>query len=86
MPVYRTFFYDVDLKPSGKSWSGTWKGGKTGEGTRTALVRCPDCGEIISLSKHTICDAGGVSPSVVCPMDGCAFHAFIRLKGWVRYG
>ena len=60
---------------------GTWRGGKTPK-KRTALFCCPLCGEIASLSKHDIDERGVVSPSVVCPVKGCAFHEFIHLEGW----
>lgn len=31
---------------------------------------------------HRIADDGTVHPSVVCPIDGCGFHEFVRLVGW----
>lgn len=31
---------------------------------------------------HTIAADGTVSPSVVCPIEGCDFHEFVRLIGW----
>lgn len=31
---------------------------------------------------HAVADDGTVSPSYVCPIDGCAFHDFVRLDGW----
>lgn len=52
-------------------------------GERSALACCPDCGKIASLSGHTIADDGKVSPSLVCPTDGCGFHAFVRLTPWL---
>ena len=60
---------------------GPWKGGKTPKG-RTALFCCPKCGEAASLFGHTIAVDGTVTPSVVCPQEGCTFHEFIRLEAW----
>lgn len=31
---------------------------------------------------HTVAEDGTVSPSVVCPYDGCDFHEFVRLLDW----
>lgn len=31
---------------------------------------------------HEIDDRGVVTPSVVCPEDGCGFHEHIKLNGW----
>ena len=49
---------------------------------RSATVACPDCGQLCSLTGHNIDDNGVVTPSVVCPHDGCSFHDFIQLEGW----
>lgn len=65
---------DVDLD------KGVWKGG-TYAGGRTALVSCPKCGQIASLSYHEIDENGFVSPSVVCPAE-CGFHEYIHLSEW----
>jgi hypothetical protein len=67
--------HDNDLKP------GTWKGGVAQGEKQTALVCCPN-GHIASLTDHDIKDDGAVSPSVVCPHEGCDFHEFIKLEGW----
>lgn len=42
-------------------------------------VRCPECGQIGSLSDHTIAADGIVTPSVQCPTEGCAWHEFVQL-------
>ena len=34
-------------------------------------------------SGHAIADDGTVTPSLVCPEDGCDFHEFVKLEGWV---
>lgn len=31
---------------------------------------------------HKITPDGSVSPSVVCPVEGCGFHEMIKLEGW----
>jgi hypothetical protein len=58
----------------------TWKGLQTPTG-RKASFTCPK-GHLGSLADHDIADDGRVSPSVVCPYDGCDFHDFIKLEGW----
>ncbi len=60
---------------------GTWKGLKTPEG-RKASFTCPKCGQLGSLSDHDIAPDGTVTPSVVCPHEGCTFHENIKLEGW----
>lgn len=77
---------------------GVWKGARAHEGTRTALMSCPECGFIFSLSQHGIHSDGSVIPSVVnehpifkgdevmCPLvrkEMCAFHQSITLEGWI---
>lgn len=62
---------DEDLKP------GTWKGYRV-PAAITILFMCPN-GHIGSLADHTIGEAGIVSPSVVCPQEGCTFHQWICL-------
>ena len=49
---------------------------------RTANVSCPDCGQAASLSGHTISADGSVSPSLICPHNGCTFHDHIKLEEW----
>lgn len=70
----------------GDPWKarGVWRGGlvPAGKSRRTALVSCPDCGSSASLSDHEIDAAGDVTPSLVCPAEGCVFHEHVRLVGW----
>lgn len=33
-------------------------------------------------SSHKVAADGKVTPSVVCPADGCGYHEFIQLEGW----
>jgi len=60
---------------------GQWRGLKA-DGVRTAGLSCPDCGQVASLSHHKIDQDGIVTPSVVCPTEGCKFHEWIKLDGW----
>lgn len=73
--------YDPDLTYSDEDRPGKWKGA-TRDGTRTALMSCPVCAGVASLSNHTIDEAGKVSPSLVCPFRGCSFHDYVTLEGW----
>lgn len=43
-------------------------------------LKCPR-GHIARFN-HEISDDGTVSPSVVCPEQGCRFHEMIRLLDW----
>lgn len=72
------------LRRATGDWAGAgeWKGLRTESGDRTASVGCPKCGGLASLRDHNI-DAGGiVTPSLVCPYEGCDFHEWVRLQGW----
>lgn len=54
---------------------------------RYVVVCCPH-GHLSTLRHlsrnegHQIAPDGTVSPSVVCPHDGCDFHEFVRLENW----
>lgn len=50
-----------------------WKG--------RVLLTCPD-NHVASLNDHKIDKSGQVQPSVVCPVEGCDFHEFIKLEDW----
>ena len=60
---------------------GEWHGAKLSGGKRTALVCCPGCGKLVSLTDHTIDPDGTVTPSLVCPFK-CDFHEFVKLADW----
>jgi len=68
----------ADLSKSGKlGWS---------RDGACVLMRCPN-GHISSLvagseHAHIILPDGVVSPSVVCPREGCGFHESVRLLNW----
>jgi hypothetical protein len=79
------FHFDQSLSRSSKDKKrvGRWKGAIS-DGKRTALIACPTCGEVASISQHEIDTDGKVTPSVVCPFDGCDFHAYVKLVGWTE--
>lgn len=35
-------------------------------------------------SIHSVDAAGMLSPSYVCPADGCTFHDYVQFVGWAR--
>ena len=59
----------------------SWRGTRTAAGVRGANVACGN-GHVCGLSAHTIAADGTVSPSLVCPVDGCGWHEVVRLEGW----
>jgi len=61
---------------------GEWRGVKREDGKRTAYLTCPQCKKWAGLWDHTIGHDGIVSPSVVCPTEGCWFHEMVKLVGW----
>ena len=58
----------------------SWTAWKTGTKVH-ALLRCPK-GHLATLDDHEIAADGTVSPSVVCPMEGCGFHETLKLLDW----
>ena len=61
---------------------GTWRFWDSGPRGKTAAFVCPICGTLAMLIDHEIAPDGTVTPSVVCPTEGCDFHEFVRLEGW----
>ena len=59
-----------------------WEPSKRSDGVRTAFLTCPECGNSYSLTGLAIADDGVVTPSVVCPCEGCNFHEWVKLIGW----
>lgn len=51
------------------------------DGRRTAVAAC-GAGHAYSLTGHKIAPDGTVTPSVVCPHEGCTWHEHVRLVGW----
>ena len=62
--------------------SGRWHASKPAGKPTSALMSCPECGKVCSLSGHTINPDGTVEPSLMCPYDGCGYHDFVKLEGW----
>lgn len=59
----------------------TWRGLKMTDGRRSALVCCAN-GHAASPEDHVIAADGIVNPSLVCGVEGCGWHVFVRLEGW----
>lgn len=60
----------------------TWRKLPIFDGPRWILViTCPK-GHDGSVMTHTVDASGVISPSVVCPIDGCSFHATVALNAW----
>lgn len=49
-----------------------------------AIITCPGCQKewILSGKVHRIMADGAVTPSVVCPCEGCGFHEHVKLTKW----
>jgi len=58
----------------------TWRKLLSGEKISASIV-CPN-GHYGVLIDHDIGSDGTVSPSVVCPEEGCKFHDYVKLLGW----
>lgn len=76
----------IALTPAdaGDTWlseRGVWKSAQRDAG-RTAVMSCPDCGFVASLSEHEVDEAGNVSPMVDCANAWCGFRGFVVLSGW----
>lgn len=73
--------FDVPkIDPQTDAAPGWWLFAKT-----CVLLRCPHGHQAVlrqPTDGHTIDDGGIVTPSVVCPYDGCAFHEMVRLLDW----
>jgi hypothetical protein len=48
----------------------------------TAVMGCPKCRYAAYLIDHQIAADGTVTPSCVCPRDGCGWHETVKLEGW----
>ena len=48
---------------------------------RRLILVCPN-GHHSFLADHQIASNGIVSPSCVCPWDGCGFHEYVTLVDW----
>lgn len=73
---YKSYPQDEALSP------GTWNKWFIREtGLYAVMFKCTN-GHIGTLMDHQITNDGTVSPSVVCPKDGCGYHEWIKLEGW----
>lgn len=61
-----------------------WKMSANPESRIKATVWCPDCGLRIGIVGHGIDVNGVLSPSLVCPHDGCGFHRHVQLKDYKK--
>ena len=62
---------------------GTWRRWVHGPaGVETVSIRCPRCLRAIALPLHKVLGTGQITPSIVCPHDGCGFHEHGLLEGW----
>lgn len=50
-------------------------------GKRSASIICPLCTQR-SYLDHDIAADGTVTPSIVCPAEGCTFHVMGKLLDW----
>lgn len=66
-------------EPAGPWWRPVWL--SITKGAWSASFMCPNR-HYGSLMDHEIAADGTVSPSVVCPTEGCDFHEHVRLVGW----
>lgn len=49
--------------------------------TIKATLVCPN-GHQGSIVSHTVAADGTVTPSCVCPREGCTFHEHVRFLNW----
>lgn len=74
LPVTEVPKHDAVLGPAKTlSW---WSIGQK------AIVRCPGGHSLFLGETHKILSDGQVMPSLVCGVEGCGFHEFVRLMGW----
>jgi len=51
--------------------------------SRLAPVVVCSNGHESTMTTHTVAADGTVSPSMVCPVEGCQFHEYVQLEGWM---
>lgn len=77
-----------------KEKRGTWWPVKDLDGSRSAIITCPGCGQTHSLcGRWKVASDGSVTPSVdhsqpIVKTDGsairdCLFHDHVKLEGWI---
>lgn len=52
-------------------------------GKPRVVVCCPGCGTVLGVEMHEIAPDGTISPSCMCPINGCEFHDTVKLEDWV---
>ena len=67
---------DLDKKP------GHWIPVTHSDQKRSAIISCPKCGSVCSITKWDFSENGEVNPSVHHDQPDCGFHEFITLEGW----
>jgi len=43
-----------------------------------------DQGHEAIIRTHKVNPEGVVTPSIMCPVEGCTFHEYVKLEGWER--
>ncbi len=51
-------------------------------GAADSLLATCAKGHTANLSDHSVAQDGIVTPSVVCPTEGCHWHENVQLEGW----
>lgn len=59
----------------------TWRGLSYRDGRQGATVSC-NKGHSAALTDHIVAADGTVTPSLVCPEEGCDWHEMITLVDW----
>jgi len=73
----------IELVQGTERWQpGTWWPVRLEGGRQSAFVTCPLCRLGAALEDHEIDADGAVSPSLVCPREGCSWHVWVKLKDW----
>lgn len=60
---------------------GQWECRKLSLDRTTAVVYCPQCSAVNTLTDYSVMNDGTVTPVFSC-LNGCRFEAFIQLGGW----
>jgi hypothetical protein len=68
---------------NGEVVPGTWKMVDLTPEKKVPMIVCSH-GHLCTLESYQIQPSGLVLPLVLCPIDGCDFHEFVRLEGWIE--
>ena len=69
--------------PNGEDKPGTWKMVNLTPAKRVPMIVCPN-DHLCTLESYHVMESGYVLPLVLCPIDGCPFHEFVKLEGWAE--